>query len=274
MYNACISIHLGMSHANLKSQASAEKAAYKLNKTEFRGRNIDVEVSKPKGTRIMNTVHRTSTMSPTPEGASPSAVSTDMNGHGDNADGKNSKARTLAIMNIPDTVTAARVEKLAEKFGTLRKCTLRTDHAGAIIEYAEENSVGKAEFGLASYELDGHKIRLGTVPELLQQKPFMRTLKLADQLAEKKKEVKKKSQEAAGSFGGLAPRQTQGATRGTGRRGGLGAKRGLGFGAVPAHAKDDGENAVGGKGNDYFKNLMAGGKKEEGDKRMEDAQIE
>jgi hypothetical protein len=209
-------------------------------------------------------------MSPSPEGASPSAASVDMNGHGDNADANNRKSRTIAIMNIPDTVTAARVEKLVEKFGALRKCTLRTDHAGAIVEYAEESSVGKAEFGLASYELDGHKIKLGTVPELLQQKPFVRTSKLADQLAEKKKEEKKKNQEAAGSFGGLAPRQTQGAARGTGRRGGLGFKRGLGFGAASANAKDDGEKAAGGKSNDYFKNLMAGSKKEEGDKTMED----
>jgi hypothetical protein len=204
-------------------------------------------------------------MSPTPEGASPSAASTDMNGNSGDADGRNSKARTIAIMNIPDTVTAARVEKLSEQFGILRKCTLRTDHAGAIIEYSEESSVGKAEFGLASYELDGHKIRLGTVPELLQQKPFVRTLKLADQLAEKKKAEKKKSQEASGSFGGLAPRQTQATTRGTGRRGGLGFKRGLGFGAAPASTKDEGEKAAGGKSNDYFKNLMAGSKNE-GDK--------
>jgi squamous cell carcinoma antigen recognized by T-cells 3 len=213
-------------------------------------------------------------MSPTPEGISPSAASVDMNGNGDNAEGRNSKARTIAIMNIPDTVTAARVEKLSEQFGILRKCTLRTDHAGAIIEYAEESSVGKAEFGLASYELDGQKIRLGTVPELLQQKPFVRTLKLADQLAEKKKEEKKKkSQEAAGSFGGLAPRQTQAATRGSGRRGGLGFRRGLGFGAAPAPTNDEGDQVAGGKSNDYFKNLMAGSKKE-GDKMMEDAKIE
>lgn len=257
------------------SQASVERAVRKLNGENFLRRDIEVEVSQPKNSRIINTVHRTSTMSPTPEGASPSAASTDMNGNGDNADGRNSKARTIAIMNIPDTVTAARVRKLAEQFGSLRKCTLRTDHAGAIIEYVEENSVGKAEFGLASKELDGQQIRLGTVPELLQQKPFVRSLKLADQLAEKKKEEKKKSQEAAGgSLGGFAPRQTQATNRGSGRRGGLGFKRGLGFGAAPAAAKNGGEKVAGGKGNDYFKTLMAGGKKEGGDQKMEDVNIE
>lgn len=187
-------------------------------------------------------------------------------------------ARTIAIMNIPDTVTAVRVQKLAEQFGTLKKCTLRTDHAGAIIEYAEESSVGKAEFGLAEKEIDGQKITLGTVPELLQQKPFMRKLKLADQLAERKKEEKQKSQGTPGGFGGLAPRQTQGAARGGGRRGGLGSKRGFGFGAAPAttrgEAGGEDEKPAGGKGNDYFKNLMAGGKKEDGDQTMQDAKTE
>lgn len=255
-------------------QASAQRAIHKLHKTDFRGRIIDVEISKPKFSKKINTIHRDETMSPTPEGASPSVASTDMNGHGDNADGRNRMARTLAIMNIPDTVTAARVEKLAGQFGILKKCTLRPDHAGAILEYAEESSVGKAEFGLADKELDGQKISLGTVPELLQQKPFVRNLKLVDQLAEKKKQEKKKSQETPGGFGGLAPRQTQGATRGGGRRGGLGAKRGLGFGAAPAIAKDNGEKPAGGKGNDYFKNLMAGGKKDEGDQKKQDAKAE
>jgi RNA recognition motif-containing protein len=192
-----------------------------------------------------------------------------MNGHSDNADANNRKSRTIAIMNVPDTVTAARVEKLVEQFGSLRKCTLRTDHAGAIIEYAEESSVGKAEFGLASYELDGHMIRLGTVTELLQQKPFVRLSKLADQLAEKKKEERKKNEEATAPFGGFVPRHTQAATRGTGRRGGLGFKRGLGFKSAAPSTNDESEKAAGGKNNDYFKNLMAG-KTAEVDKKMED----
>ncbi|QDS67938.1 hypothetical protein FKW77_008763 [Venturia effusa] len=266
----------GMAFVVFSDAASAERAVSKLHKTEFRDRTIDVEISKPNFTKITNTVHRDVTMSPMPGGASPSAASSDMNGYGNNADGRNRMARTMAIMDIPDTVTAVRVQKLAEEFGTLKKCTLRTDHAGAIIEYAEESSVGRAEFGLAGKELDGQKIRLGTVPELFQQKPFVRKLKLADQLAEKKKkEEKQKSQEAPASFGGLAPRQMQGATRGGGgRRGGLGAKRSLGFGAAPAPATANGggEKLAGGKGNDYFKSLMGGGtKKGQGDEQVQDA---
>ncbi|TID17435.1 hypothetical protein E2P81_ATG08007 [Venturia nashicola] len=265
----------GMAFVVFSDKASAQRAISKLHKTEFRDRIIDVELSTRKSSKKMDTVHRDETMSPTPEGASPSVASTDMNSNGDNADGWNRMARTLAIMNIPDTVTAARVQKLVGQFGTLKKCTLRPDHAGAIIEYTEESSVGKAELGLADKELDGQKISLGTVPELLQQKQFVRKLKLADQLAEKKKdEKKKKSQETPDGFGGLAPRQTQGATRGGGRRGGLGAKRGLGYGAAPATAKDNGEKPTGGKGNDYFKNLMAGGKKEVEDEKMQDAMTE
>ncbi|KAE9972774.1 hypothetical protein EG328_004821 [Venturia inaequalis] len=272
----------GMAFVVFSDEASAQRAISKLHKTEFRGRIIDVELSSRKSSRKMNTVHGDGNMSPTPEGASPSVASIDTNGHGDNADGRNRMARTLAIMNIPDTVTAARVQKLAEQFGILKKCTLRPDHAGAIIEYVEESSIGKAELGLTDKEVDGQKISLGTVPELLQQKPFVRKLKLADQLAEKKKDEKKKktttttTQETPGGFGGLAPRQTQGATRGGGRRGGLGAKRGLGYGAAPTLAKDNnGEKPTGGKGNDYFKNLMAGGKKGDGDgeQKKKDAEI-
>jgi len=222
----------------------------------------------------MNTVHRHAG-SPTPDAASPSATSVEMNGHTDSLDNHNYKSRTIAIMNISDTVTPARVEKLVGQFGDLVKFTFRPDHAGAIVEYAEEKSVGKAEFGLAGYELEGHKIRTGSVYELKQQKPIMRTTKLADQLVEKKKEEKKNHDSAgtASSFGGLAPRQAQNA-RGTGRRGGLGFKRGLGFSAKPSTTNDEDEKPAGGKGNDYFKSLMASGKKDDKEKPVEGEKME
>jgi squamous cell carcinoma antigen recognized by T-cells 3 len=195
-----------------------------------------------------------------------------MNGYAD-TDASNRKARTIAVMNIPDTVTAARVEKLVASFGALTKFILRPDHAGAIVEFAEEKNVGSAEFGLANTELEGYPIKFGTVPELLKQKPFQRTTKLPDQLAKKKEEEKKKSESAAATnaFGGLAPRQAQG-SRGTGRRGGLGFKRAA-FGAGRS-TTDDGDKGAGGKSNDYFKNLIAGVKKEETGKPAAEEKME
>jgi RNA recognition motif-containing protein len=190
--------------------------------------------------------------SPGVDAESPSAASEDTNHHFANA--SNYKARTISLLNVPDTVNVARIRKMFEKHGALVKCSLRTDHGGAIAEYVDESSVGKAELDLDGKELDGNVIRTGTVDELLKARRQYKSTKLTD---------RKKPAPAtnANTFANSRPgRSMQPLARG-GRKGGLGFKR-----AAPSstEAAGDSEKAVGGKSNDYFKNLMAGKKEGSG----------
>ncbi|KAF2875722.1 hypothetical protein BDV95DRAFT_603130 [Massariosphaeria phaeospora] len=77
--------------------------------------------------------------------------------------------RTLALLNVPDTVNDARIKALVAPFG-FKKITLMPQHQGAIIEFATVDAVGKAELALQGQEIvDGRKIRVGTVAELKMQ---------------------------------------------------------------------------------------------------------
>ena len=81
------------------------------------------------------------------------------------------QSRTLALLNIPDTINDARIRALTEPYGELVKVSLRPNHQGAIIEYKYEASVGKASLALEGHEIvPDRKIRIGTVSELNQQK--------------------------------------------------------------------------------------------------------
>ena len=81
------------------------------------------------------------------------------------------QSRTLALLNIPDTVNDARIRALTEPYGELVNISLRPNHQGAIIEYKDEASVGKASLALEGHEIaPGRKLRIGTVSELKQQK--------------------------------------------------------------------------------------------------------
>lgn len=81
------------------------------------------------------------------------------------------RARSMAIMNLPDTVNDARVRAMAEKYGGIVKVVLRPDHQGAIIEYADVTAVGRSMMALNGLEvIPGTKLRTGTVGELFKEK--------------------------------------------------------------------------------------------------------
>lgn len=81
------------------------------------------------------------------------------------------QARTIALLNVPDTVNDSRIRALAEPYGALVKVVLRPDHQGAILEYQDTASAGKAGLGLEGHELvPGRKLGIGTVQEMLHQK--------------------------------------------------------------------------------------------------------
>ena len=128
------------------------------------------------------------------------------------------KARTVALLNLPDTVNDARVTSLAESYGPLVKVVLRPDHQGAIIEFKDVADAGRASLGLNGHEIiPGRKIGIGDVTELLKLKDEKRTDRIGSGVGSKKEAASQDLQS------GLPIRRPHQATRG--RRGGLGFKR-------------------------------------------------
>ncbi len=266
-------------------QEEAEAAVAALNLKPFRDRVLTVSISAPKKGKVHSTMVLQSG-SPGP--------GTDEN-HLSNGDGKPShpsssaqtrRERTIALLNIPDTVNDARIRALVEPHGALKKIILRPDHQGAIIEFEHVQDLGKASMRLEGYEIaPGRKIRVGTVAEMFAQKADLRLDKLGDAAAAAKKKAKQDSA-AAAEGGGMSSAPFAGARHISrpaqpgarrGGRGGLGLKRGGGglggsrAGDTPAAAAaattTAGEGATaegsGGKSNADFKALFLKGKEEQ-----------
>ncbi|KAF1843044.1 uncharacterized protein K460DRAFT_340747 [Cucurbitaria berberidis CBS 394.84] len=77
--------------------------------------------------------------------------------------------RTIAILNLPDTVPDARIRPLVESFG-FKKIKLEPQHGGAIIEFTSVEGASKAGFALDGKDFEGRKLHIGTVQELNKQK--------------------------------------------------------------------------------------------------------
>lgn len=229
--------HKGFGFIVFTTKEAAE-AALQASGTELKTRKIDVSIAKTNPTKVKggNVVdllnnnndadtEQNGTTSPPP----PSFETI--------------KTKTLGIMNLPDTVNDLRVHSLFAPFGPLRKVTLRPDHSGAIVEYEHVADAGKASLQLDGSSVDGHTIRIGSLAEMMNQRP--------------EKKVSK----------GFAPRSTQMMPRSQAVAGRGGRKRGLGFaGSVTKKDhKDPGETGKGdaeaatkegGKSNEDFKKLF------------------
>lgn len=153
--------------------------------------------------------------------------------------------RTIALLNLPDTVNDARVRALAEPYGALRKIVLRPDHRGAILEFQDVNDAGKAAMALDGHEIDpDRRIAIGNVRELLGQKAEVRN----------ETPVGTK-QNGTGTTSLLPPGHIRRPGRKEGRRGGLGTKRGGGVDAGQRLSESEG-----GKSNADFKAMLLQGR--------------
>lgn len=229
-------------------------AALELDKTKLKSRVLTVEMSAGKNFKNTATT-KGSSLSPAPEGDGDSiASSPGPNGHA-NTHGPSKvdiSNRTVALMNIPDTVNDARIRAIAEKHGEIVKLVLRPEHQGATIEYTDIASAGRASLALENHEIaPGRKLRTGSVRDLFATKDEIRTDKIL---------VGKDNKKAPPNFmQPAAPVRRPGA----GGRGGLGVKKGLGFAAPkPAAADTNGTgNAEGkkAKSNADFKAMFVSG---------------
>lgn len=158
------------------------------------------------------------------DNATPSIASANQ---GDKPSVSDIQSRTVALLNVPDTVNDSRIRALAEPYGALVKVVLRPDHQGATLEYRDIASAGKAALGLDGHELvPGRKLGIGTVREMLHQKAEVKSDHIGTGDS-------KKSVLGSNALQGAGPirRPTQPNSRRGGGKGGLGVKRrGLGLG--------------------------------------------
>jgi RNA recognition motif-containing protein len=201
----------GFGYIVFSTKEEAE-AALAMHEQEFRSRPLQVRISTPQGAKRTATTIVNRVQSPAAEANGTKAPSVEPEGTA-----KERSARTLGLMNVPDTVNDARIRAMVEPYGPLIKIVLRPDHQGAIVEFVDVNHAGKASLELEGQEIaPGRKLHVGTVSELLKQS------------AEKKggpgQATKSKDKATFLQPTGPIKRPVQPGQRG-GRRGGLGVKR-------------------------------------------------
>ena len=165
---------------------------------------------------------------------------------------KTAKERKIAIFNLPDTVNDARVRAAMEEHGALVKIQMRRQDNGAIVEFANINDSFHVRQGVDCSSL-GPEVRTGDVADLL---------------------AKVKKRQGDGEFGGVGsttmrpPTVSRPGQRG-GRRGGLGYRRGGGFGVGSSGSNEgsganagNAKGAGGAKSNADFRTMFEKGKEE------------
>lgn len=162
----------GSAFVVLETQQQAETAVAELDKTKFGNQILKVEKSKPVNFKPVAKVGPSTSPSPGP------SSTRDEDGDEAMRDSQSGETkpkaadggRTFAIMSIPDTMNDARVRALVEPYGHLTKLVLRPDHGGAILEFVDAAAAGMAQLSLEGVEVEGRKLKTGTVAALFQEK--------------------------------------------------------------------------------------------------------
>ncbi|KAJ5566166.1 RNA-processing protein HAT helix [Penicillium sp. DV-2018c] len=188
----------------------AAKEAVAMNEEEYMSRRLRVEIASPEASR-----HGTRTII--------SHVAADPSKYGVNGleipVGEHAQ-RTVALMNVPDTVNQARIRALVEPFGRLVSINLRPDHQGAIVEFVNVQDAGKATMALEGKEITpGRPLHIGSVREMLAVEPEVKSTRITSVKQEDKPKktttlqptgpIKRPQQPRKGGKGGLGvKRQT------------------------------------------------------------------
>jgi RNA recognition motif-containing protein len=253
----------GSAFVVMESREEAQEAIKTLDKVVFANHALKVELSKPLNQKLTATSHGAGSAG-SPEGESPAAAASPSSAPGSsNPTHAEISARTIAVLGIPDTMNDARVRAILAPIGTIVKLVLHPKHGGAIVEFADAATAGKAALVVDKVEVDGgKKLRVGTVPELFRTEGETRVDRIDKPAAETQDKEKKKLSAAE-----LMPPPPNIRRMPLGR---AGPKRGLGF--VAAKKDKEGINgasgppAGAGKSNADFKKMFlgaGGGQKEE-----------
>ncbi|VBB79412.1 Putative protein of unknown function [Podospora comata] len=158
--------HLGTAFVVMQTKEEAQEAIKLLDKAMFGQHPIKVEPSMPKGTK-KKTATTWGGAEDAGSPASTAAESTESSGGGGGA----ARDRKVVILGVPDTMNEARVGNLLKPAGEFVKLTLHARHGGAIVEYKDAASAGKAQLVIDGLEVEaGQKLRVGTTEELFQSK--------------------------------------------------------------------------------------------------------
>jgi RNA recognition motif-containing protein len=157
----------GFCFVNYKTKEDADSAVAEMNGKNFWGLDLHVEIASDRADgkpKIKSTLENTA-------GADGHDATPDQGETGGEAANKpaGTVIRSIAILNLPDTVSDARLGPLVEPFG-FKKINLQPQHGGAIIEFTTVEGAGKAEIALQGVDFEGRKLRIGTVKELRLQK--------------------------------------------------------------------------------------------------------
>jgi hypothetical protein len=247
----------GFCFITYEKKEDAEKAVAEMHDKEFEGFTLAVEIAKSKKElkpKVKSEIVNTTTPTPGPEDHDAASPVTNPEAKDDEPRTGSTLApvpvsqRSIGLMNIPDTVRDDHIKALVEPFG-YKKIVRMLQHGGAIIEFLEPSSVGKAGLALEGYEIaPGKKIRVGTVAELKKEKAEYRPPTTLMKPVQVRRPV------AAGAGRG----------RGRGGKPGLGLGRGIAMGGASATTPGDGEKKEA-KTNDDFRAMLLGGKKTDGD---------
>ncbi|KAI2778501.1 hypothetical protein F4815DRAFT_238873 [Daldinia loculata] len=223
---------LGTAYVAFETKDAAENAL-ELDKTKFKSQVLSVESSKETNFKPFATSRGDRpSASPAPSGDGDVKMTDGFGEPGSeshNPTRREIKERTMAIMNIPDTVNDARVRAAVEKHGNIVKLVLRPDHQGAIVEFADVATSGRAALALEGFEIaPGRRLHTGTTEELFEQKSEIKESKIVT--GKGKTSNQKGGSKEAGFI--LPPQNVRRPALARG-----GAKRGLGF--VAAKKDDD-----------------------------------
>lgn len=266
----------GVGFVVFENKADADAAVEKLNRTKIRGREVIVEIAEARAKRTLTITAKDGTPGSRESSIAPDQATMARSGDtaGGEATGKNKKERTIALLNLQDTVSAPRLQKLVEQYGSIQRLSLRPDHGGAIIEFTEEKTVGLASLQLEGQELDGLKMNVGTVEELLASKPIYKGKPTSNKKTPGEGATKTGS--SVNPFGSGVVRRPRVIGSQAGRKPGLGSK--IGKKAATDNAAADQEmtdisQPEGKKSNADFRALMMGGNSSADKKAPEDDKI-
>ncbi|KAK1753875.1 squamous cell carcinoma antigen recognized by T-cells 3 [Echria macrotheca] len=241
----------------METKEQTEEAIKTLDTVIWGNRALKVELSLPASQKTTATT-RGPLGAGSPEGGSPAPSGSGFPSSAPGSTGATPAdiaARTIAVLGIPDTMTDARVRAMLAPIGTIVKLVLHPKHGGAVVEFADAATVGKAALAIEGLEIeDGKKLRTGTVSELFKQQGEIRVDRI-DQAPSKTASKPTPAQL-------MPPPPTVRRVPVLGR----GGKRGLGFvGAAKKEpngtsSANGGTAPGGGKSNADFKKMFLGGK--------------
>jgi len=181
------------------STVDEAKAALAMSGQEMKGRSVKVEIASDNQSRTMRHASTTpaTTVKKSDQRATPPQTTPGPT--------EPRSERTIFLTEVPDTINEARLRQVASKYGEVLKCILKTNHQGALIEFATVSSAGEASLGLDDYEIaPDRKLKVVTEQEMKAQKAERKTEAFAA-----KDKPKPKTTTASVSGSGFVKRPTQ-----------------------------------------------------------------